>query len=427
MTTQDPAAYSGPIVTVPAPVRLLGKVVVSIAVVVGVLYNLAGFPPLRDFGFPYRIDLDVYRIGGGALLDGIDLYGVLPRTFYDIPLPFTYPPLAAISFSPMALIPLNAAGTIMSLMSMGTLAVTVFVVLRALVPLRLSTTLWFTAAICAGAFALEPVWSTFDYGQINIVLMCLVTVDVLLKKTPWPRGTLIGAVTAIKLTPAVFVLYFLVKRDYRAAIATGVSFLVFTAIGFAITFSNSVRYWTEVLIDSSRIGNPPYISNQSITGMLARLGMAESTRTMLWIALSAVVLAVAAVAIHRALRARQPVLALCVNAVLGLLVSPVSWSHHWVWAVPLMAALGYVALTCRSIVFAVLVIAGVALMHYPAHWRLGQGRWNGLGWPVQDQLIASSYVWWGLACIVAVALLPDGRVRRPSSREIETKPAQSPA
>ncbi|GGG05296.1 polyprenol-phosphate-mannose-dependent alpha-(1-2)-phosphatidylinositol mannoside mannosyltransferase [Rhodococcoides trifolii] len=427
MSTPTPTEYSGPTVSVPGPVRLLGKVVVSVAVVVGILYNLAGFPPLREFGFPYRIDLDVYRIGGGALLHGVDLYGPLPRTFYDIPLPFTYPPLAAISFSPMAAIPLNAAGTIMSLMSMGTLAITVFVALRALVTLTVSTTLWITAAVGAVAFALEPVWSTFDYGQINIVLMCLVTLDVLLKKTPWPRGTLIGAVTAIKLTPAVFVLYFLVKRDYRSAVVTGISFLVFTAIGFAITFSNSVRYWTEVLIDSSRIGNPPYISNQSITGLLARLGMDESLRTKLWIVISAVVLAIAVVAIHRALRAGQPLLALCVNAVLGLLVSPVSWSHHWVWAVPLMVALGYVALTRRSVVFAALVVSGILLMHYPAHWRLGQGRWNGLDWPLQDQMIASSYVWWGLACIVAVALLPDGRVRRPSRPEVETRPAPSPA
>lgn len=122
---------------------------------------------------------------------------------------------------------------------------------------------------------LEPVTSTLNYGQINIVLMMFVAPDCLPKKTRWPRGVLIGLVAAVKLTPAVFVLFFLLRKDFRAAVVSALSFAVFTAIGFALTWSDSVKYWTETIIDSDRIGGPGYPANQSITGVLARLGMDE--------------------------------------------------------------------------------------------------------------------------------------------------------
>ncbi|KQU03234.1 hypothetical protein ASG56_17045 [Rhodococcus sp. Leaf7] len=374
--------------------------------VAGIAFNVIGLPPLREWGAIYRLDLDVYRIGGRALLDGVNLYGVLPATSVDIPLPFTYPPMAAVSFAPMAILPLEVASSIMTAMTMVLLAVTVAVCLRSLVSLSTSTTAWVTGGITAAAFALEPVWSTLDYGQINVVLMCLVVLDVLLKKTPWPRGMLIGFVTAVKLTPAVFVLYFLLRRQYRAAVVTGLSFLAFTALGFLATFSDSVQYWTEVLFDSSRIGGPGYISNQSITGMLARLGLDEGTRSLVWIACSAVVGVLAVLAIRRALAAQEYLLALCVNAALGLLVSPVSWSHHWVWTVPMLMVLVHVGVTRRAPAMVALAVIGAVLLHYPSHWRLAPGRWNGLGWPLWDQIQASSYVWWGLVFVIAVAVVP---------------------
>jgi alpha-1,2-mannosyltransferase len=408
MTWTLPTAppYTGPGASLPRPVTMILKVAVCVGLVAGIAFNVIGLPPLREWGAIYRLDLDVYRIGGRALLDGVNLYGVLPATSVDIPLPFTYPPMAAVSFAPMAILPLEVASSIMTAMTMVLLAVTVAVCLRSLVSLSTSTTAWVTGGITAAAFALEPVWSTLDYGQINVVLMCLVVLDVLLKNTPWPRGMLIGFVTAVKLTPAVFVLYFLLRRQYRAAVVTGLSFLAFTALGFLATFSDSVQYWTEVLFDSSRIGGPGYISNQSITGMLARLGLDEGTRSLVWIACSAVVGVLAVLAIRRALAAQEYLLALCVNAALGLLVSPVSWSHHWVWTVPMLMVLIHVGVTRRAPAMVALAVIGVVLLHYPSHWRLAPGRWNGLGWPLWDQIQASSYVWWGLAFVIAVAVVP---------------------
>ncbi|MFD4182032.1 glycosyltransferase 87 family protein, partial [Rhodococcus sp. NPDC058514] len=380
-------------------------------VTLGVIYNLVGFPGLRHLGSYYRIDLDVYRIGGTALANGVALYGQMPPTELGKSLPFTYPPLAAIVFSPMSAISLGEASTALTALSMLLLFATGVLTLMSVGALPASTLLWTAGAAFAGALLLEPVYSTLDYGQVNIVLMALVVADCLLKKTPWPRGALVGLVAAVKLTPAVFVLYFLLRKDFRATVVTAVSFALGTAIGFAVSFTDSKQYWTDTLIDSNRIGRPAYPANQSITGMLARLGLDPSVRTPLWMLASLAVLVVTVLAARKALSAGLPALALTATALFGLLVSPVSWSHHWVWVVPTLLVLAHLAYTSRSLGWAAWAAAGTALFVVAPHWRLAPGRTSGLDWPLWDQFLASSYVWWGLATLILVATV--GVARRP--------------
>lgn len=409
----------------PQRVGRVTRIAIALGVLIGVLYNLVGFPLLgRPFGTHYRLDLDVYRLGGVAFARGSELYGKLPLTELGKPLPFTYPPLAAVSFAPMSWMSLTAAGVVMTVVSIFALAASILLTLRSLgfvtdlsAPLRNPSVLWAAGAVLAASFALEPIFSTFDYGQINMVLMVLVLADLLPKKTPWPRGVLIGAVAAIKLTPAVFVLFLLVRKDFRAAVTTGISFLACSAIAFGLALGDSTKYWTEVLVDSKRIGKPAYPADQSITGVLARLGW-DSVRMPLWVLISAVVLTVAAIAMHRALRADQPALALGVNALVGLLVSPISWSHHWVWVVPLLLTLGVLAYRLRSAWLGTWVALGIVLFHFAPHWRLAPGRYSGLGWPLWDQFVASSYVWWGLATIVVVATMSWTSKRSVSERSL---------
>nr|WP_256991052.1 glycosyltransferase 87 family protein [Rhodococcus sp. 06-235-1A] len=380
--------------------------VVLIAAAVGVLYHLNGFPGLRAIGEYYRLDLDVYRLGGQVFAEGGDLYGQLPPIATGTTLPFTYPPIAAAIFSPLSSVSLYAASIAVTAASMLLLLVTVVATLTSL-GVRPRALMWWSAgaAFAVAVLVLEPVTSTLNYGQINIVLMAFVALDCLPKKTPWPRGMLIGLVAAVKLTPAVFVLFFLLRKDFRSAVVSGLSFAVFTAIGFALTWSDSVKYWTETIVDSDRIGGPAYPANQSITGVLARLGMDELPRSVLWLALSVVVLAVAAVAMRKAFAAGESALALTVNAMFGLLVSPVSWSHHWVWAVPFVIVLAVLGYRRRSALLLTLVAVGLALMVYAPQWKLGEGRWSGLGWPLIDQFATSAYVWWALVSIVALATI----------------------
>lgn len=385
---------------------VISCIAVVVGIAAGIAYNLFALPGLRGLdvlGDYYRIDLDVYRIGGGIFASGSPLYGQMPPTALGNTLPFTYPPIAAVLFSPLSTISLYWAGIVVTALSLALLVTTIVLTLVSLGYSPKTLLLWTAGAVFAVSMILEPVFSTLDYGQVNIILMVFVAADCLPKKTPWPRGVLIGFVAAVKLTPAVFVLFFLIRKDFRAAVISGVSFAAFTAIGFLATMSDSVEYWTHTLVDSDRIGKPAYPANQSITGVLARLGLDDSMRSILWIALSFGALALTALAMRKAFEADLTAIALGVNAVLGLLVSPISWSHHWVWVVPFLVALGTAAYRQRSTWLVFLVGIGLVLFHFAPHWRLAPGRSSGLGWPLWDQLAASSYVWWGIAAIATVA------------------------
>lgn len=80
----------------------------------------------------YRLDLDVYRIGGRVWLNGGHLYDALPATALGIRLPFTYPPFAAIVSSPLSLIPMGAAGLVVTLLTLTLLVVPLRIYLRRL-------------------------------------------------------------------------------------------------------------------------------------------------------------------------------------------------------------------------------------------------------------------------------------------------------
>src|SRR4029077_13794765 len=128
---------------------------------------------------------------------------------------------------------------------------------------------WLAAAIVAPAIIyLEPIRSNFDFGQINVVLMTLVIADCVPRRTPWPRGMLLGVAIALKLTPAVFLLYFLLRRDTRALLVTATSAVVATLAGFALAWRDSLQYWTETVRNTDRIGAATLNTNQNIAGAL---------------------------------------------------------------------------------------------------------------------------------------------------------------
>ncbi|WP_330277043.1 glycosyltransferase 87 family protein [Lentzea sp. NBC_00516] len=282
----------------------------------------------------YPIDLDVYRLGGLAWLDGRPLYVGFTGPPLDPQLPFTYPPIAAVLFSGLSFVPASLRNPVM--VAAGFIAMTaVCVAVAGKVRPCLK---WMVGPLAAiGALALDPVWMTYGYGQINLFLLALVVIDVLLVTDKRRRGVLIGVAAAIKLTPAIFVLYFIVKRDWRAAFTSMATFAGLAVAGFLITPRDSLQYWLHSLLNPDRIGDMSLSTNQSIRGLLRDLGLAPGVETLLWASLAA---AVVATAVFVARRTRDDLVALFVIAAAGLLASPVSWLHHWVWCVPVLVYLG---------------------------------------------------------------------------------------
>jgi alpha-1,2-mannosyltransferase len=381
---------------------------------------------------PYRIDIDVYQMGGRAWLDGRPLYhgGVKFPTPIGLALPFTYPPLAAVAFSPFAWLHMPAASLVITLITLVLLIVSTAIVLASLDVWSTSRVvpgpawlrrLWLSVIIVAPATIwFEPIIANFAFGQINVVVMALVIADCVPRRTPWPRGLLLGLGMALKLTPAVFLLYFLLRRDNRAALTALVSFAGATLVGFVLAWSDSWEYWTHTVHHTDRIGTASLNTDQNIAGALARIGLSEHARQLLWVAGCFLVLAATVWAMRRVLRAGEPTLAVICVALFGLVVSPVSWSHHWVWMLPAVLVTGILGWRRRNIALAVISAAGVALMRWtpiellPEHHEATAVWWR--------QLAGMSYVWWALGVIVIAGLTVTSRVTSHDSTTPELAP-----
>ncbi|MBB3115030.1 glycosyltransferase 87 family protein [Corynebacterium bovis] len=399
--TPGPAHRAG--VPLSRPVRIAGAVVLAASTVVFILTVV-----VRPDGPVYLLDLDVYRGGARLVLDGGDLYGTpVPVRFGT--LPFTYPPLAALVFIPLALLPQAVASLAVTVVTCLGLAVTVHALAR-----EAGTTLPRRDVAVVSVLALpvlvwfHPVLQTFGFGQVNVVLMAVVAVDLLLPRTPWPRGALIGLAAAVKLTPAVFVLVLLLRRRWRAAAVAVGTGLGASALVWLVLPADSTAYWFGALRDPGRIGRLEYASNQSLRGVVARtVSGGDDVQSVVWVVASLVVAVLVVAAMVRLLRRGAVTAAVVANALLALLVSPVSWSHHWVWVVPMLLVTGAAAVAGRGAVPVVLgcVVALVATVA-PVHVFLPSDDGVERTWPPLLMILGSEYPLVGIAWLVAAVAAP---------------------
>jgi alpha-1,2-mannosyltransferase len=310
-------------------VRRGGPAIAAIALVTYVA-AYAHWPTLR-----MQVDLMVYRFAAERLLAGLDLYST-GLTGNHTELLFIYPPFAAICAAPLALLD---SVTVQWLWLFGMVAAVAFAVVRMLTAMgmRAGGALVSLAALLIGVIAwLEPLRLTAELGQINVVLLVLVVVDLLASGRKW-SGIGIGLAAGLKLTPALFILYLLVTRRFRAAVVATATFAATVGLGFAVAPTDSTTYWLHGRFDDvNRISHDP-LANTSVSGLLLRLHGSPTVATIASIVVAAVAIMIAAMAYRRG----QSVLALAIVGLASAAASPFSWSHHWVWFAPLVVHLGY--------------------------------------------------------------------------------------
>ena len=157
-----------------------------------------------------------------------------------------------------------------------------------------------------------------------------------------PRGVLVGVAAALKLTPLIFIPFLLLTRQFRAGATALGTFLLCSLGAFAITPHSSVLYWSKEIFNAKRSGNLIYISDQNLHSALQRM-MAAPPPPLLLDSLT-LLCAVGGLAVATwACRTSSPMLGILLCAATGLIISPVSWSHHYVWIVPLLAWLALAA------------------------------------------------------------------------------------
>ncbi|MGV4982879.1 glycosyltransferase 87 family protein [Streptomyces sp. NRAIS4] len=305
-----------------------GRVLLVLALVAAVTVFTATVPLLRGF-FDLRVyygTVHMWVHHGGRIYD----YQV-PGTSYG----FTYPPFAALAMLPLALLDRTSAIAVSLLVNLAALAV----ILRILAGPGWRRHGWYRWSLCLCLLALfEPLRDTFSFGQVNLVLLALVLGDCRLLATGRERwaGAGIGLAAAVKLTPALFIgLLLLAGRRRAAALATAVAAAA-TALAASADPAASRFYWTEALWDTSRVGRLAYVSNQSLQGVLARLG---DTGRPLWATAVLLTLCVWAWRTRRAVTAGDWTAAFALTGAAACLVSPITWVHHLVWLLPSFAVL----------------------------------------------------------------------------------------
>ncbi|NLU83833.1 mannosyltransferase [Rhodococcus sp. HNM0569] len=282
------------------------------------------------------VDLHVYVDGSGSLFDG-DLYDyTYSEETPDFPLPFTYPPFAALVFYPLHYLPFPVVGVGWQLLIAAALFALVWLSLRLLFGERVQGRRWLelTAVWTAVGLWTEPVRTTLDYGQVNVFL-ALAAVGAASTTRWWLAGGLVGLAAGVKLTPAVTGLYLAGQRRWAAAVASAVTFAGTVGLSYLLVGSAAHEYFTTLLGDADRIGPVGSVWNQSLRGALSRLVGHDVGSGLAWAAAVAVS-GVLAVLAWRAIGAADRLGTLLIVQLFGLLLSPISWSHHWVWVVPLL-------------------------------------------------------------------------------------------
>lgn len=352
----------------------------------------------------HLVDLRVYRMGGDAVLHGLSLYGMR----YAGQLPFTYPPFAALLFTSLAWLPWLTAAVLMTALTVAAVPVMLYLALQLPPsPLRGHRAAW-DLALAAGAVViwLEPVHSTLFYGQVDVFIACAVLYDLTLPDTSPVKGMAIGLAAAFKLTPALFAVYLLLTRRYRAAATAAAVFAGSVVLGFAVLPGASAYFWDISFLRPGRVSPPQNTQNQSLLGALAR-SLHSASVTVPWLILATPVAVTGLVLAVRAWRRGDHARGYTLCAITELLISPISWTHHWVLAAPVLL-LAIVAI-CRNWAkrplaasaagIAVTAIAVVAWAQVAR--RVPNGGWLRL--PPSAMVRSELYVIVGLGVLVAAA------------------------
>ncbi len=332
---------------------ILGGVVALCAALAWYVHLTQASPGMWSF----PLDLTVYR-DAGLIVQHVYPYYDPHRgsPLYDWPGPpgyggikFIYPPFAAL---PFALIPSHLP--ILRVEQLSSAANIVAVVLAAVVTVRAlgrerglgaKRGLGIILIVIAIALMTEPVQRTFYLGQVELVLLALVLWDMFQPDGRWWKGVGVGIAAGIKLVPLIFIPYLLLTRRFRAAAVASATFALTVILGFIVLPKDSSRWWLHGLfLRGSYNHNIIYGGNQSLLALIERLGGSHNE----WLAAAVVVGILGLGAATLLDRNGHRVLGVATCALTGVLISPISWDHHWVWVLVAAPVYLYYGLVARG-------------------------------------------------------------------------------
>ncbi|MGP5560075.1 glycosyltransferase family 87 protein [Corynebacterium casei] len=377
----------------------------------------------------FPIDMVIYREGVKAFMAGGEVYSV-PMMAGDIALPFIYPPFGALVMVPLAgdWFSHAMAGDIMIVLS--NLLIGLVVLLLAFALNRQRSNPFVSSDVIAAASLIwgivlifEPVRLNNGFAQINIIIMVLVALDLIpRKRLKWlPQGWLIGVAAAIKITPLAMLLYFLVRKEIKPIITAAISAIIATLIAAAVRWDVAWEYFSVKLLSMGTGGDfgvqTAYQSNSSIKGAIERLytsqeGMetASTITNIIWLCLAIITVVLGGWLMVALMKRGLNIEAWMINAFIMLLISPVSWSHHWVWVAIAIPVLLYRAITWRhlnwaaGILISILSLWAILVVTVPPKWYWADGI-NVWDMELVFKLVMNDFVWLSVSTMLALAYM----------------------
>lgn len=377
----------------------------------------------------FPIDMVIYREGVKAFMEGGEVYSI-PMMAGDIALPFIYPPFGALVMVPLAgdWFSHAMAGDIMVVLSNLLIGLVVLLLAFALnrqrsIPFATSDVIAAASLIWGIVLIFEPVRLNNGFAQINIIIMVLVALDLIpRKRLKWlPQGWLIGVAAAIKITPLAMLLYFLVRKEIKPIITAAISAIIATLIAAAVRWDVAWEYFSVKLLSMGTGGDfgvqTAYQSNSSIKGAIERLytsqeGMeAASTITnIIWLCFAIITVVLGGWLMVALMKRGLNIEAWMINAFIMLLISPVSWSHHWVWVAIAIPVLLYRAITWRhlnwaaGILISILSLWAILVLTVPPKWYWADGI-NVWDMELVFKLVMNDFVWLSVSTMLALAYM----------------------
>ncbi|WP_442351141.1 glycosyltransferase 87 family protein [Gordonia sp. (in: high G+C Gram-positive bacteria)] len=310
-------------------------VIAACAAVLAVCWHIWAAPfndPVYGL-FHNGIDTRVYRGGGTAVWDGTPLYDLPVYKVWR----FTYTPFAGLLMVPLAGFGVHTALLLWNIGNVVSLLLVVGVSMHAMRFRFDARLVAFTILASIASTVLEPVHTTLWNGQINLILALVVILDLTVRSGRL-RGVGVGLAAGIKLTPLFFVADLLVTKRFRAAVIAVVTFAATVVVGILVLGDEAIRFWTDQVSETKRIGRLDASANQTFHGYFARLetfGVAHPP-SWLWLPVGVIVGALGLWAARVAYRAGGSLLAISITGMTSCAIGPFSWGHHWVWILPLL-------------------------------------------------------------------------------------------
>ena len=250
------------------------------------------------------------------------------------------------------------------------------------------------AAWLALAAVAVPLQTTFEYLNLNALLVALLLLAMTEVGRPTRAALWIGLMSAVKVFPGVLLAYFAWRRQWRAAALGGGVALAATGVAAAIPWGPVAGLATLQRWLALGVAAVPEMHgrSQSLPALLFRAGVPLPWQTVLELALIVLVL----VLVGR--RGEDPGAALAIVMVLAVFCSPVAHQHYYLLAYPAWCVLlrRPPAVTNRMVWCAALAVAGLLTSGF---LTLGAYEWR-------HTLYETGIYAWGAVLLLVLLLVP---------------------